>query len=276
MGLETPQTHRGRGYPEGMRKTGFGLLALLLPALSWGQQVAAVRSVPVAVPVVQNAAMAASAVLAAPTLAPSVLPSLPAANNPVFYSFKGVSPTPVLSAQPIVLPKAVAAAASAAPAATLKPVARVESVQAQAQAMVAEVADLAKVQAEPAVQNQAISRTFDAARKGSSYGADEVDAFTQPYGQDLPQADPAKTAELRAFRKELKAYSRAAALDKASADFLIAKARKLGVPIRIHASDLQVENNHWKRGPHIHVGEFHIPVEAGYVPELMPGGIHLN
>ncbi|MFA6029114.1 MAG: hypothetical protein WC969_04580 [Elusimicrobiota bacterium] len=260
-----------------MRKTGFGLLALLVPALSWGQQVAAVRSVPVTVPVVQTAALAVSAVLAAPTLAPSMLPSLPAANNPVFYSYQGASPTPVLSAQPIVLPKAVAAAASAAPAATLKPVARVESVQSQAQALVAEVADLAKIQAEPAVQNQAISRTFDAARKASVDGIDEVDAsFRQSYGEALPQADSARTAELRSFRKELKAYSRAAALDKASADYLIAKARKLGVPIRIHASDLQATNNHWKRGPHIHVGEFHIPVEAGYVPELMPGGIHLN
>lgn len=81
---------------------------------------------------------------------------------------------------------------------------------------------------------------------------------------------------LRTFRKKLKTISQGTPLKKEHANHLIQKARELGVPIRIHARDLQENNNHWKRGPHIHLGTFHIPVEAGYIPELLPGFINLN
>lgn len=48
------------------------------------------------------------------------------------------------------------------------------------------------------------------------------------------------------------------------------------MPIRIHASDLQAKNNHWERGPHIHIGSFHIPVAPGYMPKLVPGFTNPN
>ncbi|OGS52178.1 MAG: hypothetical protein A3J79_09490 [Elusimicrobia bacterium RIFOXYB2_FULL_62_6] len=60
------------------------------------------------------------------------------------------------------------------------------------------------------------------------------------------------------------------------ADTAFALAMEMGIPMRIHPSDLAPTNNHWKRGPHIHIGDFHIPVEPGYVPTIVEGYIHLN
>ena len=138
--------------------------------------------------------------------------------------------------------------------------------------MVQEVSQLAKAQAGPSAQNAAISKVFDNAGSAPAVAVD----YPGVPNESLQGADRSVVEALRSFRKELKIISHAAPLKKADADFLIKKALALGVPIRIHASDLQAENNHWERGPHIHIGSFHIPVVPGYMPELVPGFTNPN
>jgi hypothetical protein len=119
-----------------------------------------------------------------------------------------------------------------------------------------------------------LARVFDNA-PGDSAGAVSVDYAGQP-NQALQGADRSQIEAQRSFRKALKAVSHGAPLSKAAADALIRQAFELGIPIRIHPSDLQAVNNHWVRGPHIHVGAFHIPVEPGYSPTLVPGFTNPN
>lgn len=232
-------------------KTGAVLLALLIPALAGAQEIHVSRVVPVAVPHLQQAMPVVSPVLTGTSILPTVLPSARLVDPVV---------APLGLAAPV-----VQAAAYSAPAAVV-------SVRTQVQTVVQEMTALAKVQASPVVQNAAIAKTFDNARPVSSVSVDDP-GIPQ---QDLRGADRSVIDAQRSFRKELRAISHGAPLKAEHANFLLRKARSLGVAIRIHPSDLQAENNHWERGPHIHIGSFHIPVERGYVPEFLPGFINPN
>lgn len=236
-----------------MRRPSLSLLALLLPALGWAQQVVSVRSVPVAVPQVQAAALGASAVLIQPKLSLSVIPTLQTLRtaSPV------AAPIPVLAA-----PVAVQV--------QVQPTAMV-----QVAALTTEITGLAETQSDPAKQGEALARTFDGGGSARTADAVSVDYAGTP-NQAMQGADREAIQAQRSFRKALKAISHGAPLTRAAADFLIQKARELGVPIRIHPSDLQTKDNHWVRGPHIHVGNLHIPVEPGYVPTFIPGFANPN
>jgi hypothetical protein len=238
-----------------MRRPTLALLALLLPALSGAAQSISVRPVPLAVPRVQASALGASAVLLQPRLSLSVIPTLQTLQA-LQSASPMVAPVPVLAA-PAVMPVQVQPTAMA-----------------QVAALTTEISGLSQVQAAPAQQSAALARVFDNA-PGDSAGAVSVDYAGVP-NQSLRGADRARIESLRSFRKALKAISHGAPLTQAAADALIRQARELGVPLRIHPSDLQAQDNHWVRGPHIHVGDFHIPVEAGYVPTLVPGFANPN
>ncbi|OGR61464.1 MAG: hypothetical protein A2X36_06380 [Elusimicrobia bacterium GWA2_69_24] len=238
-------------------KTCAALLAILLPALAGAQEVRLIRVMPVVAPVLQQAMPVVSPVLTGTSVLPSVLPSLRLA-EPVAAPLALPSPAPQL--RPVIRPR---------------PVQAVVSVRSQVETAVQEISALAKVQAGPTVQNAALAKTFDNSGSASAGSAVSVDDPGVP-NQDLRGADRAVIDAQRSFRKELRAISHGAPLKKGPANFLLRKARSLGVAIRIHPSDLQAENNHWERGPHIHIGSFHIPVEPGYVPELLPGFINPN
>jgi len=39
-------------------------------------------------------------------------------------------------------------------------------------------------------------------------------------------------------------------------------ASEVGIPVRVSASDLAPPPNHWKGGPHVHIGNEHYPVSS--------------
>ncbi|MBI5625352.1 MAG: hypothetical protein HY924_16365 [Elusimicrobia bacterium] len=221
-----------------------------------------VSAVPVAAGVLGSRQAAAAPVFAstfqspvAPLFSPSSLPT-PAVLD--------LQPTPGMAALPV--------------GAEVENAARVPDAHGQARAIMESVSAFPAAQTDPVSRLSELSRAFDnwapAAAAPVEVGP-SLDFAGTPH-ESLKGADRSLIQAQRAFRKELSLLSRGGPLAKAQADSLIQRALELGVPIRLHPSDLQAENNHWVRGPHIHVGALHIPVEAGYVPTLLPGYINQN
>lgn len=155
--------------------------------------------------------------------------------------------------QPMALPVAPAAMRAAA-----LPMVAVQPVQAVAQPLQAGLS----------------ARAFDSAGRSPS-SAVSIDVGGTP-AEAMRGADRETIAALRSFRKGLKEISNGPALSQQAADALLRRSRELGMPIRVHGSDLQARDNHWVRGPHTHIGDFHIPVQPGYVPTLLPGYANPN
>jgi len=234
------------------KKTGAAARALVLLALSavpaWAVDVHLPRVVSQPVVVVQPVA---AAIAASMRVTPVVLPQVQA---PALAAA-------ALSIQPVVLPKVV-------------PVAQIQAVDVQLQQNPAAVRIAAVFEAVAVAQNAAPAdqaREYSKLFENTGSGGSAVDARGAS-----EQVDPGLVQERRAFRKELKHASQGEPLTQVQADALAKKAMEMGIPMRIHPSDLAPTNNHWKRGPHIHIGDFHIPVEPGYVPTIVEGYIHLN
>jgi hypothetical protein len=199
---------------------------------------------------VSPAAAVAAAVRVTPVVLPAVLPqvrALPAA----------------ISIQPVILPKVVPVAQIGAADVALE--------QNPAAVRIAAVFEAVAVaqNAAPSEQAREYSRLFE--NTGSKGASDTVDTRSAP-----ETVDRELVQQRRAFRKELKHASQGEPLTQAQADALAKQAMEMGTPMRIHPSDLAPQNNHWTRGPHIHIGDFHIPVEPGYVPTIVQGYINLN
>lgn len=231
------------------KKTGAAARALVLLALSavpaWAVDVHLPRVVSQPVVVQPVAAAVAANLRAAPVVLPQVQ-ALPVA----------------VSIQPVLLPQVVSVARIQA--------AQVAVEQAPAAVRIAAVFEAVAVaqNAAPADQAREYSKLFE---NSGGNGSGAVDLRQAP-----ERVDSGLVQERRLFRKELKRASQGEPLTQAQADALAKKAMELGIPMRIHPSDLAPVNNHWKRGPHIHIGDAHVPVEPGYVPTLVEGYIHLN
>ena len=90
--------------------------------------------------------------------------------------------------------------------------------------------------------------------KDFEYGQTCVLVHNARYGPD--------TADQRALRELIDETSNKGhkPLSTDNANTLMDMAEEVGFRVRASANDLKPINNHWKRGPHIHIDEKHIPV----------------